>query len=467
MKMAGDKDHVYEGLKTIVGDAFVSRDIEELYMYSRDPGASIPRNADWVVLPNTTDDVRKIVVLARDMKIPVVPISGGLTLSGLAVPVKGGIVMDMRRMDRIVEVNEMSRYVVVESGVSQGKLLSFLKENYPMLRHSMPDAPPAASVVGNTLIYGSGHLSKHGAHSEMINGLEVVLGDGEILRLGSLAVSPYWFGRGPLPDLVSLFVNWFGTTGIVTRLSLKLYPAHPLRDMLIFLVQDPGTIPEAVSRITATDLMEDVLIVASRPPKSPSVISLLTVYLTAETPEELDFKKELFVDMFKDFGKEGSKIVFTPKEMLPQKLVHGFMEEPQYAAATADFKKGGGFEYVGVVLPLSMVPVAWKKGEDIAKKHGFDPLYTVRNVGLGHSVVFAFAYPFNRADEESLKRSRDALADTNDMALEIGGTPWKSELEGQARIMARMDPMVLSVMHGIKKVMDPEGIMNPGNWEHG
>jgi len=461
------KDQVYNSIKEIVGDDFVSYSPEELYIYSRDPGASVPRMADYVVMPKTTDDVLRIVGLANTHSIPIVPISGGLTLSGLAIPVRGGIVMDMRRMDRILEVNERSRYVIIEPGVSQGKLLSYLDKNYPQLRHSMPDAPPAASVVGNALIYGSGHLSKHGAHSEMINGLEVVLATGKVCKLGSCSVSPDWFGRGPLPDITSLFINWFATTGIVTKLSLKLYPRHSKRDMLMFVLQDPDTIPDIVSKITATDMMEDVLMVASKPPKAGSVISLLTLYITADSEEELVFKQDLFKDMFADYGKEGSKLIYTPKEMLPPKLIRGFMEEPQYVAATADFKKGGGFEYVGVAMPLSMAPKAWKKGVEIARKHGFDPLYTLRNIGYGHSIIFAFAYPFNRADEDSIVKSRDALADTNEMALEIGGTPWKSELDGQEKIIEKMDPITYSIMARIKGLLDPNGIMNPGNWGMG
>lgn len=457
---------IYGQLKDIVGEAFVSDQSEELYLYARDPGASLPGRADFVVMPENTGDVRKIVMLAAKNSLPLVPISAGLTLSGLALPLEGGIVMDMRRMDRIIAVNQHAMYALIEPGVSQGQLISYLDKHHPRLRHSVPDAPPAASVAGNALIYGSGHHSRHGAHSEMIEGLEVVLASGEVVRLGASSLSDYWFSRGPLPDLATLFINAFGTTGIVTKLSLKLYPRHKYRDMAVFVLQNPETIPDAIGRITATDMMEDVLIVATKMPSSPALVSLLIVYYTADSEDELSFKEDLFKGLFTDLYAEEDRIVYTPQEMLPQKLIRGFMEEPQYAAAAADLKKGGGFEYVGVTMPLSRVPAAWKMGAEIANDNGFSPMYTLRNIGYGHSIIFAFGYPFNRADEKSLEAARKAMEQTNASVLNIGGVPWKPEVNGQRMILDRMDPGAVNLLSGIRRLLDPEGIMNPGNWDN-
>ena len=113
---------IYNSLVDIVGEDFVSNRPEELYIYSRDPGAQQPRKVDWVVMPKTAEQVQKIVLLANKERIPITPMGGGLTLSALTVPIKGGIVLDMKRMDNIVEVNEKSKYVIVEAGVSQGML---------------------------------------------------------------------------------------------------------------------------------------------------------------------------------------------------------------------------------------------------------------------------------------------------------------------------------------------------------
>ncbi len=185
---------IYTQLTDIVGAEYVSDQPEERFIYSRDMGTMEPRDPDFVVMPNTAEEVQKIVLLANQEGVPIVPMGGGLVLSGLSRALKGGMVLDMKRMNRILEVNETGRYALVEAGTSQGMLQAYLKKNHPRLKHSIPDAPPIATLAGNVLIHGSGHLSHAaGFHSDMLNGLEAVLPTGEIVRIGSCATSPYWF----------------------------------------------------------------------------------------------------------------------------------------------------------------------------------------------------------------------------------------------------------------------------------
>jgi FAD/FMN-containing dehydrogenase len=110
-------------------------------------------------------------------------LGANLTLNGLGLPVNGGIVLDMKRMDRIIELNKLSRYVVVEPGVTQGRLGTYIEKNCPELEHSRPEAPPMATVVGNIVIRGHGYLAvKYGNNASQINGMEVVLPTGEICK---------------------------------------------------------------------------------------------------------------------------------------------------------------------------------------------------------------------------------------------------------------------------------------------
>jgi len=185
-------EKIYRKLVEIVGAEYVSDQPEEKFIYSNDPGLMEPHQPDFVVVPDTTEEVQKIVLLANQKVIPIVPMGGGLALTGISRPLKGGILLDMKRMNRILEVNEISRYAVMEAGASEGMLQAYLRKHYPNLRHGTPDAPPIATVAGNALIHGSGHLSAlAGFHSEMLNGLEAVLPTGEIVRIGSCSTSPY------------------------------------------------------------------------------------------------------------------------------------------------------------------------------------------------------------------------------------------------------------------------------------
>lgn len=185
---------IMNALVDIVGADRVSNDPAELFIYARDSGAQAPGRADYVVLPKTAEEISRILVLANREKVPVTPVGAGLTLSGIVVPERGGIVLDMKRMDRILEVDEINRYVVIEAGVSQGALREYLKKHHPRFQHSTPEAPPTATVTANALIHGHGHISpRYGINSDMIAGMEVVLPTGEITRIGSCALDGKWF----------------------------------------------------------------------------------------------------------------------------------------------------------------------------------------------------------------------------------------------------------------------------------
>jgi len=102
----------HEALAEVVGKEFVSNQPEEAFFYSRDGGTMDPKKPDYVVMPRTPEEVQAVVELANREKIPVIPLGGGQALSGITRALKGGIVLDMKRMNRILEVNEASRYVV-------------------------------------------------------------------------------------------------------------------------------------------------------------------------------------------------------------------------------------------------------------------------------------------------------------------------------------------------------------------
>jgi len=449
---------ILKDLEEIVGKEFVSNRSEDLYIYSQDPGASLPRPVDFVVMPNTPKEVQSILKLANQEKIPIVPMGGGLTLSGLVIPVKRGIVVDMKRMNKIIEINELSRFALIEAGVTIGQLLAYLNNNHPELQPPIPDAPPSATIAGNALIHGSGYLSqKFGDHGSMINGLEVVLPDGEVYKLGSCAVSDYWFTRGPIPDFIGMFTSSFGTLGIITKLSIKLFPKHKMRNIVFGLNKDPTLLPELISKITFTDVAEDILLGIQDKPDWMKGYTFIIVYITGESEEELNEKTKILKKMYRKAKSRYMKV--------PQRIESIFLEKPQFAAGAADFRKGGGFEYVGTFIPLQLIPEMIEIGTKISIKHEIVPTMGARLIGQGHAAMFFISYSFNRSDPKDMKNARDALHETNKAALEIGGIPWKAELDGQQMILEKMDPNYKKLLKNIKNLLDPNGIMNPGNWE--
>ena len=140
------------------------------------------------------------------------------------------------------------------------------------------------------------------------------------------------------------------------------------------------------------------------------------------------------------------------------------MQRPS-VSKTSDWRKGGGFEYVGAIMPIELFPQAYRKGLEIAERHGVACATGARIIGLGHCMMFFYGYAFNRAEPSDVKLAQAALEDTNATVLELGGIPWKAEASAQKQIMERMDPNTLSLMNRLREALDPRGIMNPGNWE--
>ncbi|MFO7838897.1 MAG: FAD-binding oxidoreductase [Desulfosalsimonadaceae bacterium] len=452
---------VLDALIDIVGKDRVSDNPAELYLYSRDSGAQPPGRADYVVLPKTAEEIRDIVLLANRRNIPITPLGGGLSLSGLVVPGRGGIVLDMKRMDRILGVDEKSRYALIEAGVSQGALKGYLQKHHPRLQHSTPEAPPTATVVANTLIQGHGHISpRYGINSDMIAGMEVVLPTGEITRIGSCSLNERWFSRGPLPDLAGLFVGWYATTGIVTRISLKLFPKPDFREVMAFQTDDIDLLPDAIEEIMHLDMAEDFFLIMQEKPDWMNH-AFLVVICSGHYKEELEMKKAAYKELLSGFaGKDSIRFVSDLHPALEKR----FLDVPPLAALAADFREGGGFQYTGAILPIDQVPEAWRRGIEIAHKYGMICSY-VHQVLLGNSIMFGFNYSFNRGDPEDIKKAQMALEESNRVTLELGGMIWKGEKPAQQMVLEQMEPNTARLIRRVQEFLDPNGIMNPGKWE--
>ncbi|MCP4756850.1 MAG: FAD-binding oxidoreductase [Proteobacteria bacterium] len=458
-------EEILNALKEIVGPEYVSDQQEELYIYSMDPGTMEPRKPDFVVLPGNTEEVSKIMLAANKYEVPVVPMGAGLVLSGLTRALKGGIILDMKRMNRILEVNEISRYAVVEAGTSQGMVQAYLKKHHPKLKHSSPDAPPIATIAGNVTIHGSGHLSHlAGFHSDMLNGAEVVLPTGEVVQIGSCAMSEYWSSRAPLPDLAGLFLGWAGTTGVVTKMSIKLYPEYRFNDLGIFVTEDPELMPDMLYRITGAQVAEDITTWMTPRPAWAAGFQNCNIAYGAQTKEELVWKRNLIrasVEEYIDRKVAGFMV-------MPPVMKSGFLEVPQKTLTRfSDAKKGGGFEYVGGIMPVNLYARAYRTGLEIAEECQTSYSMGCRIVGVNHCMMFFFSYAFNRADPDDVGRAQKALEKTNEKVIEMGGVPWKAEAPAQKQIIRKMDPNMFELMNRVRSVLDPKGIMNPGNWEEG
>jgi FAD/FMN-containing dehydrogenase len=454
---------IVKSLIEILGDQGVSNSPEELWFYSRDPGVLAPHLPDYVVAPETTEQVQKVVLLANRERIPIVPMGNGMALTGLVIPLRGGIVMDMKRMNKILEVNEKARYAVVEGGTSQGVLKAYLQDHYPRLRHSLPDAPPVTTIAANVALHGQGRLTQqYGFNSDMVTGLEVVLPTVDICKIGSPCLGPYWFSKGPtLPDLSGLFLGWLGTTGIITKVGLKLYPSKRFRDVELFVTDRVELVPEILYKLTHLEMLEDINVWFQPKPLMFKDNFHVTIYFTGDTDEEIEFKRKMIWDSVQEFidTKDGG---FMGLQFMKERL----LEMPQRGVADfADVPKGGGFEYSGPITLIEHFPQYAAKVIELAAKYNVLYASAARVISGGHSMMFSISFAFNRNDPAMMNRVKNALDEAAEFALEMGGIPWKPNFVEQKMTMRKMDPNTLKLLQMVKRNLDPQGIMNPGNWE--
>ncbi len=215
-----------DSLAGIIGADNVLSDADSLDRYTGDSlspsrafgaASAFERTADAVVRPGSAAEVSGVVRWANDRKIPVIPYGGGTGVMGAVVPAHGGIVLDVKRMNRILSVDCDSLTMQVEAGAILGDLESVLAGYNLMIGHD-PYSVPIATVAGAISTNGVGYRAcAHGPMGEQVVGLEAVLPDGRVVETRD--VPKYSSG----PNLNHLFIGAEGVFGVITRATIRVY----------------------------------------------------------------------------------------------------------------------------------------------------------------------------------------------------------------------------------------------------
>lgn len=253
-----DKGVVCQKLRDAIGDKKVKDDELVLITYASDISPVPPQKPAFVVFPENRDDVVAVLRTVNEYKVPVTVMSGGVNVVGACIPSKDGIVIDLRRMDRIIEINTDSGYAVVEPGVNFDRFSAALAEKG--FRCHIPTAPGGASPLGNYISRPSGSLSNR--HLDSIVDLEVVLADGTFFNTGS-SQFPH-VGRslryGPFPDLAGLFCCAYGTLGVITKAALRIYPINESNRIHLAAFDKFGNAVDYVKDLIGNNIPEHCII---------------------------------------------------------------------------------------------------------------------------------------------------------------------------------------------------------------
>jgi glycolate oxidase len=458
-------DEIYEKIISITGKNRVRKDMFERRMYSHDL-ASLPKMMelgfkmmpDLVVKPKSAEEIAQIVKIAAKESIPIVPRGGASWGLGGAMPIEGGIVFDLTRLNKILDYDYDNHIVTVESGITWKKLYdSLLRRDY--IIGSYPSSAMAATVGGwiNTGGVGVGTY-KYGSAQDHVKSLEVVLPNGRILEIGNFRTSNF----GSM-DLNGLFFGSEGTLGIITRASMRIYPAPEELRPLSYGFYDLDDLAKAVRAISISDIV-------------PLHISFLDRF-------HFEFLKDLGIDTLEprimgmlNIALEGDIPVLDIEERILDNIVtrqNGMKQnttvarhEWQERFYELRTKRAGPTATLGeVFVPISemsgMIKDVYKLIKRMKLRAAITGMVSDRN-----TVVFM---PYYLSDERRLIRNMMSLSfvkKLGDLAFAHGGRPAGLGLFFSGNLKKMYGPG-WDLMKDLKAVIDPYDIMNPGKTVEG
>ena len=455
------KEIIKEGLIEIVGKENYTDQIIDLVSYSYDASEyrSRPECAVWA---ESTDQISWILRLADKNRTPIVPRGAGTGLAGLSVPVKGGILLDLSRMDQIIRVSIPDRLSVVQPGVVYADLQEALASDgffYP------PDpASGKVCTLGGNVATNAGGLrgAKYGTTRDYVLALEVVLADGEVMRIGSQTMkcsSGY--------DLTRLFVGSEGTLGVVTEITLKISPkptevatAVAAFDRLegageaVTLIMQSGVTPSVLELIDANTIS---VVRKHTDLQLPEVEAILLAEIDGNTQVGIKYQMEGLIAMFNRCNARNIETAHSAADAehlwLARKSLGGLVGSVSKNLASED-----------VTVPMGRIAEFLRKVEAISKKHNL----LILNFGHAGTGNFHPNILYDRSDSGQVNRLDQVLLELHELACKLGGTLTGEHGIGitKARFMTiEHDPAAMRVMRALKKTLDPNNILNPGKMD--
>jgi len=444
----------------IVGEENVFSDRVECICNSRDMSVhvGIP---DLIVYAQTTEQISAIMHLANQEKIPVTIQGSGTSVTGASLPVEGGILLDVHRMNNILEINKDNFYARVEPGVICMDLNRALAKQNLMFPPN-PGSELIASIGGMMSTNSSGHRAvKYGTARDYVRALKVVLADGTIIETGSKAPKS---SMGY--DLNRVFASSEGTLGVITEITLKIQPLPEYTALALAIFQDLDAAGKAVTDIitsginlTACEILDkySLKIVEDHIERDVSKIEAMLIIECDGAKEIVTRDMERIGEICKKYNVED----FTWSDD-PEKAAEIMDARGKLVPTLSRIKPGNRLvplsEDLGI--PPTKIPETIRKAQAIADKYNL-LLTTFGHIGDGNVHTTFVTDMRSQAEWDRLKPAADELAE---IALEMGGTITAEHGTGLARapyIEKQLGP-AMEVMRSIKKALDPNGILNPG-----
>jgi FAD/FMN-containing dehydrogenase len=482
--------NIREGLLKLVGSEKFTDDPEVLKAYSTDFSLVPSGVPNYVVKPKKTEEVQKVIKFANEHSIPVVPVSSCAHFYGTTIPKQGGIVLDLTRMNQIFEIDELNKRVRIEAGVTWEQLTSELGKKG--LRIIMPLLPhPLRSVVTD-------HLEREVPtntvydYGEPLQGMEVVWPTGEIFRTGSASVTGYPDSpskganpSGPGLDFYRFLQGAQGTMGVVTWANLKIEYLPKMDKILFAPARELDYAIEFLYRVLRLRIGQECLllnnnnlatIIADDWPRDfeklraslPPWTLILVISGLQRSPEgKIQYEEQTLGRILRNEFPEihlADNLTGFPglgKKLLP-------MLRKPWSGKVTYWKKRykGGCQSLFFITKPTWALKFISKIEEIAARHG----YPISDIGgylqpIEHNRAchLEFNFFYDPASYSEVERVRSLYGEAAKVLLSEGALFTRPYGEELTKLVYERAADYTMTLRRVKKIFDPNNIMNPGN----
>jgi len=445
-------------LAELVGPDNFSDAVIDLVSYSSDASEHSIR-PQAVVWPTNVEQVRSVVLLANELGFPLYPRGAGTGLSGMATPSTDGLVLDLARMRRIIDISIQDRVAVVEPGVVYADLDNALAPH----GYFFPPDPGSSKVctLGGNVATNAGGVkgAKYGTTRDYVLGLSLVLGDGREMKVGGRnikSVSGY--------DLTRLMVGSEGTLGVLTEIILKINPKPTATATALAVFDKLEDAGGAIVGVMSSGILPSVLEILGRETLQainqntelnlPEVDAMLLCETDGFTQAEADYQMERVVEQF-----QANRARSVRQATAAEEVADLWQARKSAYAVLARLKPN--FVLEDVTVPISQVVNMLAGVQEIAGRHQVS-IATFGHAGDGnlHPQVL-----WDAAEPGETERVEKAVDELFALAIELGGTLTGEHgigLSKAAYMGLEHGSAAMETMRNLKRSCDPNNILNPG-----
>ncbi|MDD5224377.1 MAG: FAD-binding oxidoreductase [bacterium] len=484
-------EEIIKEVREVVGDAWASDRLPDLMSYARDFSIVAGVIPNIVTLPKTTEEIQKIMKIAGKYRVPVIPISTAFNHAGLALPRQGGILLDLRRMNKL-RIDPETMTATIEPAIRLRALymdaIKYEVAEGVGLKPALPLSFTSVSVLANYVARGgAGCMVKYGGNPEMIINMTWVLPDGEIVKLGPGEV-PVQYGPGP--EIAGMFFNADGQFGVCSEITIKIFPEFAAEKVLSAQATYPEEekslqqIIDVVYKLTRENVVDFTYklhqgvpstILANLAGVSPDELvemmppHSLALLVQAYDQQELEIKWEIVREIV-----EGRGMFFiNPEDFNLQDMVRSDTFKKGYGVLgnrVAAYR--GAFQWIASHVKIEKLPDLWREYKELRKKYWSSPDPRVYRdmllagmamqgpMQFGRCGDIEFDWWWDHGNPDSVKRASLFVRKVSEF-LADRGAPLFRNMHGTGDIHLPRHKVYFDLLKDWRKVIDPDGIMHP------